>query len=202
MKEYVIRHRNGGFLCKGPNAQWDRTTKFEHAERFPYTKALNVLHNCIGPSMRKYWDVIEAEGQLCPSCGNKENAGEFDWDEISNAQHQLYKTLSQYGEELRARLSEVDLEICDIQHYIEFFSLDAAKGYKAYRMLKDRLERRRTIKDEMAKVNCFLTGSSEDFSSGKIGRQIKGLDNCRYTPRVLNELFGCDLLGRKLPHVS
>lgn len=152
--------------------------------------------------MRRFWEITEVEEVMTTAENHSEPSGGFDWEAISQAQHRLYKELTQYGEELRGQLSAVDLEICDIHHYMEFFALDVAKGYKAYRMLKERLERRRHIKDEMAKVNCFLAGSSGDFSSGKVGRQIKGLDNCKYTPRILNELFGLDGANAKLPHVS
>jgi hypothetical protein len=80
--------------------------------------------------------------------------------------------------------------------------LDAAKGYKAYRMLKERLIKRREIKDEIAKVNLFLSGTSSDFSSGKISRQLKNMDTSGYQPRILNELFGLDEGQKRLHHVS
>lgn len=204
MKSYVIRHVEGGYLYKSQNARWERTQNSLQAERLPHDKAINVLNNCIGPTMRKYWEIVCEDALEQPDAVNStpEHSGGFNWEEISHAQYSLYSGLMQYGEELREQLSAVDLEICDIQHYIEFFSLDAAKGYKAYKMLKQRLERRRHIKDEMAKVNCFLGGNPGDFSSGKISRQISAMDNCRYTPRVLNELFGMDAKGGQLPHVS
>ncbi len=193
MSTYIIKHDDGGYLCKGTNGQWVRTSNLMQAERLDYNKALNILSNCISPAFRRYWKIAEEE-QPCavytPMSKDETVSTDFDWDEISNAQFQLFNNLTRYGEELKHRLSEVDLEICDIQHYIEFFALDAAKGYKAYKMLKERLERRRYIKDEMLKVNCFLGGSSADFSSGKVNRQIKGLDTRKYTPRVLCELFG------------
>lgn len=205
MSSYVIRHVEGGYLRKGKDAKWERTMNFGLAERMEYFKAQNVINNCIGSSLRDYWEIVEEdEAKVLHVSGDEEAAGlgGFDWKEISAHQLKLYNNLTAYGEQLRRELSNVDLEICDIEHYIEFFALDAAKGYKAYRMLKERLKRRRHIKDEIAKVNCFLAGSSGDFSSGKIDRQIKGFDNCRYTPRVLNELFNLDSGEKCLQHVS
>lgn len=205
MSSYVIRHVDGGYLRKGSNAKWERTASFDLAERMEYFKAQNVINNCIGPSLRDYWEIVEEDevkAQLEPGNTEVVDLDGFDWKEISTHQLKLYNNLTAYGERLRRDLSNVDLEICDIEHYIEFFALDAAKGYKAYRMLKERLKRRRHIKDEIAKVNCFLAGSSGDFSSGKIDRQIKGFDNCRYTPRVLSELFGLDSGEKCLQHVS
>ena len=205
MGSYMIRHVDGGYLRKGKDAKWERTSNFGLAEKMEYFKAQNVINNCIGPAMRDYWEIVEEDevkASFPPKRAEAAEIDSFDWKEISEHQLKLYNNLSAYGEQLRRELSNVDLEICDIEHYIEFFALDAAKGYKAYRMLKERLKRRRHIKDEMAKVNCFLAGSSGDFSSGKIDRQIKGLDHCRYTPRVLSELFGLDQGERVLQHVS
>lgn len=201
MENYLLRHKDGGYLYK-VGMKWARTSNASQADRMTREKALNILHNCIGPSARECWEVV-SEGavefantpsaQLCSG-----GPGGFDWERLSETQCDLYKRLTQYGEYLRRQLSNVDLEICDIQHYIEFFSLDAAKGYKAYRMLKERLERRRNIKDEMAKVNCFLSSGSKDFSTGKVVSQLQGLDNCRYTPRVLSELFELDAPEKKM----
>ena len=208
MSSYVIRHVDGGYLRKGSNAKWERTASFILAERMEYFKAQNVINNCIGPALRDCWEIVEEDEAKAPFVRGSAELTEpseidgFDWKEISAYQLKLYNNMSAYGEQLRRDLRNVDLEICDIEHYIEFFALDAAKGYKAYRMLKERLKRRRHIKDEMAKVNCFLAGSSGDFSSGKIDRQIKGFDNCRYTPRVLSELFGLDSGEKCLQHVS
>lgn len=205
MGSYVIRHINGGYLRKGKDAKWERTPNFDRAEKMEYFKAQNIINNCIGPAFRDCWEIIELDDAKVSRGAAKADPVEmdgFDWKEISAYQLKLYNNLSAYGEQLRRELSSVDLEICDIEHYIEFFALDAAKGYKAYRMLKERLKRRRHIKDEMAKVNCFLAGSSGDFSSGKIDRQIKGLDDRCYTPRVLSELFGLDSGEKFLQNVS
>lgn len=199
---YVIKHQDGGYVRLTDKGSWERTSKLINASQMSYEKANNLYTNCISPVFRKVWTIVEYETELKEACALDEKKFSFDWKELSDSQNRLYDNLRQYGISLNDRLSQVDMEICDIQHYIEFFSLDAAKGYKAYRMLKERLIRRREIKDEMTKVNLFLSGTSSDFSSGKVSRQLQNMEKSAYQPRILNELFGLDEGQKRLPHVS
>ena len=59
-----------------------------------------------------------------------------------------YEQLDDTCKTCSSRLSEVDKEISDIYHYIEFSNLDAYRGWKAYKLLKDKLKERREIKDD------------------------------------------------------
>ncbi len=199
---YVIKHQDGGYLRTTLNGSWERTSSLIKASQMSYEKANNIYTNSIGPTFRKVWSIVDYEMERKETGDSQEKNYEFDWHSLSESQNKLYAELQQYGLVLKDKLSQVDLEICDIQHYIEFFSLDAAKGYKAYRMLKERLIKRREIKDEIAKVNLFLSGTSSDFSSGKISRQLKNMDTSGYQPRILNELFGLDEGQKRLHHVS
>ena len=199
---YVIKHQDGGYLRTTLNGSWERTSSLIKASQMSYEKANNIYTNSIGPTFRKLWSIVDYEMERKETGNSQEKNYEFDWHSLSESQNKLYAELQQYGLVLKDKLSQVDLEICDIQHYIEFFSLDAAKGYKAYRMLKERLIKRREIKDEIAKVNLFLSGTSSDFSSGKISRQLKNMDTSGYQPRILNELFGLDEGQKRLHHVS
>ena len=193
-ESYVIRHKEGGYLYRAANAAWERTVSLQKATKLTYEKAENVLNNAISLVMRGKWEINNINDIELSS--NYENTSfdedGVDWENVSKEQYELYRNLTQYRTNLNLRLSEIDKEICDINHYIEFFSLDAARGYKAYRMLKERLAKRRFIKDELARAGYFMGGTSADFSNGLIARQIKELDNRHYTPRVLTELFGIE----------
>lgn len=92
-------------------------------------------------------------------------------------------------EELVNQLSEVDKELCDINHYIEFCSLNAAQGYKAYKMIKDRRIKRRSIKNELDILGVILGKKISDSVSDELQKMINGLDGRQYEPRVMNELF-------------
>lgn len=92
-------------------------------------------------------------------------------------------------EELLNQLSFVDKELCDINHYIEFCNLNAAQGYKAYKMIKDRRIKRRSIKNELQVLEIILGKRISETATDEIQRAVEGMDKRKYEPRVLNELF-------------
>ena len=90
---------------------------------------------------------------------------------------------------LLSQLSKIDQELSDIDHYIEFVNLNAAQGYKAYRMIKDRRIIRRSIKNELDVLNIILGKKISETATDEIQKAISGIDKRTYEPRVLNELF-------------
>ena len=92
-------------------------------------------------------------------------------------------------EELTNQLSQVDKELSDINHYIEFVNLNAAQGYKAYKMIKERRIKRRSIKNELEILSIILGKKISDSVTDEIQTAVSGMDGRRYEPRVMNELF-------------
>ena len=92
-------------------------------------------------------------------------------------------------DDLLSQLSKVDQELSDIDHYIEFVNLNAAQGYKAYKMIKDRRIIRRSIKNELDILNIILGKKISETATDEIQKAVSGMDNRKYEPRVLNELF-------------
>ena len=92
-------------------------------------------------------------------------------------------------DELVQQLSKVDQELSDVNHYIEFCNLNAAQGYKAYKMIKDRRIKRRSIKNELQVVDIILSKKICETATDEIQKAIAGMDQRTYEPRGLNELF-------------
>ena len=92
-------------------------------------------------------------------------------------------------DELVQQLSKVDQELSDVNHYIEFCNLNAAQGYKAYKMIKDRRIKRSSIKNELQVVDIILSKKICETATDEIQKAIAGMDQRTYEPRVLNELF-------------
>ena len=91
--------------------------------------------------------------------------------------------------ELTDQLSIVDKETCDILHYIEFCNLNAAQGYKAYKMLKERRIIRRSIKNELQVLDIILGKKISETATDEIQKAVEGMDKRKYEPRVMEELF-------------
>lgn len=92
-------------------------------------------------------------------------------------------------EELREELSFIDKELSDINHYIEFCNLNAAQGWKAYKMIKERRIKRRSIKNEIQILNIILDKKISDTVTNEILESMSKMDKRTYEPRVMNELF-------------
>lgn len=92
-------------------------------------------------------------------------------------------------DELTQQLSVVDQELSDIFHYIEFCNLNAAQGYKMYKMIKERRIKRRTIKNELEIVTAILNKKIGDGIEGEISKIADSLETRMYEPRILKELF-------------
>ena len=73
-------------------------------------------------------------------------------------------------------LSLVDKELCDIIHYIEFCNLNAAQGYKAYKMVKERRILRRKIKDEISILDSILGQKVSQTAKNAIQKTAENMD--------------------------
>ena len=90
---------------------------------------------------------------------------------------------------LSNQLSKIDKDIVDIQHSIEFYKYNAAEGYKAYKMLRDKLIERREIKKQMQIITFMKSKGITSDNLHAVVDYIANLDNAKYTPRNMPELF-------------
>lgn len=103
-------------------------------------------------------------------------------------------TFTKEIEERRLYLMEmvhnIDLEIVDIEHAAEFYTLNASQGYKLYKMLHNARIQRRSYKDELEKINLSLGTSIRSANMENLEKSIVGMEHRKYEPRVNTELFG------------
>lgn len=78
---------------------------------------------------------------------------DIDVDEIMDSLEMDFDLLVKRKKVLELELLEIEREIIHIYHAMEFYNLDAAKGYKIYKMMQERLIRRRQNKDETLKID-------------------------------------------------
>lgn len=117
---------------------------------------------------------------------------EVDW--LEYLRHFIYMSsnLNNYAEELKQKLSEEDLEICDILHLLELYELSDEESLRVVDILKEHRVHRREIKDDMCRVDYFqkAIGTSNNVAKAKEAvKRLEKLEHRKYTPRRLPELF-------------
>ena len=91
---------------------------------------------------------------------------------------------------LKEMVHNIDLEIVDIEHAAEFYTLNASQGYKLYKMLHNARIKRREYKNELQKIDLSLGTSIRSKDIENLEKSIVGMEHREYTPRVNKELFG------------
>lgn len=114
------------------------------------------------------------------------------WEEYLNHFCYLVCGLKDYQEELKQALSDIDMQICDIMHYIELYDLDENESIRMVELLKECREQRRDVKDETVRVEYFQKSIGTSANVAKVKdsmKQIKKLSTRMYHPRKLPTLF-------------
>lgn len=195
--EYVIKIGKNYIGVR--NGAYTEVHRIEDAYRGnSYHKLSNVLNNCVSPDKRKqckitevkFPSVIKAPVSSIEIKTNTQTPSSSSFNEVVTK----LKAVGSLGfkdelDELYKKESLIDQEICDIYHYIEFSNFNAAGGYKAYKMLKEALLRRREIKDEITKYKMINDLTIGGIFDGTLDKKLNDFDNRTYTPRVLKHLF-------------
>lgn len=150
---------------------------------------MNVIYNKLADSLLvdgewKIISTIEAKNDLSDA------SIEIDVDEMMESLEMDFDLLVKRKKILELELLEIEREITDIYHAIEFYNLDASNGYKIYKMMQERLIRRRQNKDESLKIDYIMSGGIKGLTNKQTRKHFEALKNRKYQPRALKELFG------------
>lgn len=200
MTKYVIT--DGSRWIQYKNGKYVPTSCPTFADEFSQKQAKSVYDNQLPKALKKQFRLekcYEDKNTIgIKQCTEKDV---FTTERVmmsENIQKWINKVsdlngLAKEAKERRAvlweELSKVDKELCDINHYIEFCNLNAAQGYKAYKMIKERRILRRTIKNELDVLNTILGKKISETATDEIMKAVKGMDKRMYEPRVMQELF-------------
>ncbi len=114
------------------------------------------------------------------------------WEELLSNLCYMSSHMDEYQYNLNQMLSDVDKEICDLMHYLEFNELDNSEMLHVAEMLKERRQQRRKIKDEMEKTALMKDTFLDRTFGSKVQQSLDIMERMKtrqYTPRKLNELF-------------
>lgn len=200
LAQYVITD-GSRWIMRDRNNKYIPTSNEALADVFGNKEANSVYQNNLPKALKSFFHIekIDKPPKLIKQISHEEVQENTETVSVAeNIQYWVDKVSGLNGlaaealhrkEELINQLSEVDKELCDINHYIEFCNLNAAQGYKAYKMIKDRRIKRRSIKNELDVLSIILGKKISETATDEIQKAISGMDKRTYEPRVLNELF-------------
>ena len=200
MSQYVITD-GSRWITKNRNGKYVPTTCEALADTFGNKEANSVYNNNLSKALKSCFRVMKVDkppelvkqitqekvNENTETPSNSENI-QYWIDKVSDLNGLASEALHR-KDDLLSQLSKVDQELSDINHCIEFVNLNAAQGYKAYKMIKDRRIIRRSIKNELEVLNIILGKKISETATDEIQKAISGMDKRTYEPRVLNELF-------------
>ena len=202
----MISDGNGTYIRKDYAGKYSPVRNESLADTWEqYNEARKVLQHCLNKNLRSRYSILAVEipdkGKIVNVKTSKKEVKQVLDEEIKDDQIEKWKSvinfISNSVSDLEARkeylnnsLSDIDKEIVDIQHFIEFGdNFNAYQGWLAFSLLRNRLKQRRKIKDELhivmqlseCKINSSMISDVKD-SIHKMAERI-------YTPRRLTSLF-------------
>lgn len=203
MDEYVITD-GSRFIYKNHRGQYVPTSCEAMADKYSYRQANGIRKNSLNRALKsafylEKYEPFTEEKQGVPVRENQFSLPEDDQSVRDGNIHYWIEKMSQLNglrdeamerqQQLKTQLKRINMEICDIEHYVEFYNLNACQGYKAYKMLKDRRIERRVVKDELFVLETILNKKISDSITEELDSVQNSIENRKYTPRYLSELF-------------
>lgn len=185
---YVITDGTRYIGCNSDTKENIIVESLKNAVKLKFTQ-INAIYNKLEDSLLKdgKWKIIST---IEVKMDISEVDVDINVDEIMDSLEMDFDLLVKRKKFLELELLEIEREITDIYHAIEFYNLDAVKGYKIYKMMQERLIRRRQNKDEALKIDYILSGGIKGLTSKQTRKNFEAMKYRKYQPRALKELFG------------
>jgi hypothetical protein len=200
MKMYYITDTSGNYYKIGANGNLVAAASSEEATLF----TLRQANERVGSGRKsRFYCIIETEVEdteptySAPEYDHVTKPTMFDglnndWEQTISKLCYMSAHIAEYQKNLNVMLSDVDKEICDLLHYLEFNELSDVEMLNTAEMLQDRRRRRREIKDELEKTDVMRSTFLDKQFDIKVHQgltQIERMKDRVYTPRRLPELF-------------
>lgn len=203
MGVYVLTDGKGSYICVNNN-KYVPIRELRSAEKFDSEyMATMILNNQVAKKIRDEYSVQYVDSQ---SGETLEQGKEIDtqkqlvfrnidndnidcWLERITSIQNVINGSTERSDELSEKLSEIDKEIVDIEHYIEFGNFNCYQGWMCFKMLQNMLRQRRKYKNEMEVLNLINKCSINPTAMNTLAESIKNIKNKGYRPRAFPELF-------------
>lgn len=202
MGVYVITNGEGSYIHRDEvSGKYVPIRSFKQATQWDsIVKANGVLNNSITKNIRRDYAVhlidtektvekedLTVQSGLCFRNITDDNINE--WLSKINAIMESMSGSDARQQELNGKLSNIDKEIVDAEHYIEFGKFNAYQGWMCFKMLQNLLKQRRKYKNEMQVLNLIRQCRFDRSSLSALSQNISDIQNKCYTPRAFPELF-------------
>lgn len=159
---------------------------------FEYSKAKNICDN-LPKSLKKMNFKVQAIPETITKKQNvviKKDGYVLSnqialWLNDLSTCNEIIETARKRQKELNIALSNTDKELSNELHKIELEkSKNACAGYMEYKQIKQILEKRRIIKDELLLVTYILKMDFRNFNMDRIQKVVDGLGKRKYSMRI------------------
>ena len=114
----------------------------------------------------------------------------YDWEDMLSQLSYMSNHMAEYQKKLHGLQSDVDQEISDIMHYLEFTNPDKEEMLRASQMLQELRRKRREITNEIEKANLICTAFLDKDFGAKVQKALDRMERMKvrqYTPRKLTD---------------
>lgn len=186
IRKYVIA---GGNRYIGFNKKTGKNTvveNFRYSVKLKYVMAAVILENLDAEVKGlEDWKIISAVEAVSPV----PHGEPLDIDGMVDSCNVDFDLLIRRKKVLRLEYLEIEREITDLYHAMEFYDLSESDGFRLYKMMQEKLMERRKNKDEALKIHYVLSGGTKGLFNNQTKERIRKLNQRKYQPRAFKELF-------------
>lgn len=166
----------------------DETEEVDEIEEVDETEEIDEMEEV---STARELTVAEIKDEVEKSM-SEYDISRIDWKEYLTHFIFITANIREYHDELIKAESDVDQKICDVLHYIELCDIEEGESEDLVELLRVCRENRRSIKDELLKLEAFQKNIGTSANTAKAKEALKvinSLKNRKYVPRKFTELF-------------
>ena len=183
------------FLGEDNQGKLTKVTDIRKAKIFSdSTKANNVIKNSLRKTEQSKWFATLIGDIVKQTTENQKKTLNIETETVNNSidkieelYNQILEIKNQYIAEndlLNKRLSQIDLEISDIYHFIELEKVSVTKWVKIYKLLREKLIERGKIKSEIRTTSVMINVFDKEFNREEITQSVQSVQYEAYRPRT------------------
>ncbi|WP_206459338.1 hypothetical protein [Anaerovorax sp. IOR16] len=186
-KYYLGRDRTGRYIKRTSISQAD-----VHESML---KANNVIKNCLTKTEQNKWvakyidDINKVKEKQKITINNNQNINidNFDFEKCLDDIITIVEKCEEQRKILCKQLSNVDLEISDIEHFIQTEKINVCKWVKIFKIFSEKRNERALIKQKQRKINILIDNLNQSFDKSSIGlikAKLEEVEYNTYNPRT------------------